>query len=217
MKKGLTELVCILDRSGSMGSLADETITKFNQFVKEQREVPGEATVTVVLFDDQYEILHKSVPLSELPDLTDKDYFVRGWTALNDAIGKTINEVGGRLNQLPDENRPEKVIFMIITDGHENRSQEFPGEDGRQKIKAMVDHQTEKYGWGFVFLGANMDAATVGASYGVHVNMCASFGHSQKGVGSAYSASGGRVGAMRRATSAKEYKDMHNLNQDTEK
>ena len=216
MKQGLTEIVCILDRSGSMGNLQDETITKFNSFIKEQKDVPGEARGTVVLFDDQYDVLHKSIPLPDLPELTDRDYFARGWTALNDAIGKTINEVGGRLNQMVEEDRPEKVIFVIITDGLENKSKEFPGEDGRQKVKAMVDHQRDKFSWEFLFLGANIDAVQVGAGYGVNLNMCANFGGSKKGVSSAYAASGGRVKAMR-CMPSEDYKDLHALDEDTEK
>jgi len=216
MKEGLTEIVCILDRSGSMGSLQEETITKFNAFVEEQKDVPGDALVTVVLFDDQYDVLHASLPLPELPKLTSKDYFARGWTALNDALGKTIAEVGGRLDGMAEEDRPEKVIFMIITDGLENKSQEFPGEDGRLKVKAMVDHQREKFSWEFMFLGAKMDAVQVGGGYGVQVNMCASFGHSGKGVSSAYSASGKRLRAMR-CMPSEDYKGLHALDQDTEK
>lgn len=217
MKQGLTEIVCVLDRSGSMGTLQEETITRFNSFIKEQKDVPGEARVTVVLFDDQYDVLHTTVPLPELPELTNKDYFARGWTALNDAIGKTINEVGGRLDQMAEEDKPEKVIFVIITDGLENQSKEFPGEDGRTKVKAMVDHQRENYQWEFLFLGANIDAVLTGQGYGVMVNMCANFGHTHKGVGSAYAASGKRVKLMRTARSVEAYKAMPNLNEDTEK
>ena len=199
-----------------MGHLVPDTIKKFNDFIDEQRGVPGEARVTVVLFDNEYEILHKSIPLVELPELTGKEYFARGSTNLNDAVGKTINEVGGRLNKLADEDKPEKVIFVVITDGMENTSQEFPGEEGRKKVKAMVDHQTEKYGWGFLFLGANMDAVAVGASFGVQVNMCATYGNTSKGLSSAYQASGQRVAGMRCMPSEK-YSSMHALDEDTEK
>ena len=217
MKKGLTELVCILDRSGSMGGLVDETIVKFNQFIKEQKEVPGEATVTVVLFDDQYEILHKGIKLADLPKLTGEVYFARGWTAFQDAMGKTINEVGARIDGLPEEEKPEKVIFMVITDGLENRSQEFQGPAGKETIKKMVEHQTEKYGWGFLFLGANMDAVQVGAGFGFAGNMSANYANTGKGLSSAYSASGDRVRVMRCSASPKDYKALHNLDDDTEK
>ena len=216
MKEGLTEIVCVLDRSGSMGSLKADTISKFNEFIQGQRSVPGEALISVVLFDDRFETLHASVPIAKLPDLTDEEYFVRGLTRLNDALGKTINEVGDRLNQMPEEERPEKVIFMVITDGDENDSKEFPGEEGRKKIKATVEHQTEKYGWGFLFLGANIDAIQTGQGYGVNINMCANFGHTSKGLGSAYTASGSRVRSMR-CTPAANYVSLHNLDDDTEK
>lgn len=217
MKEGLTELVCILDRSGSMGHLVEETITKFNSFIDEQKEVPGDALVTVVIFDDKYEVIHSGVPITELPELTNKEYFARGWTALQDAMGKTINDVGGRINQLPDEEKPEKVIFMVITDGLENQSQEFPGQAGKDKIKEMVEHQTEKYGWGFLFLGANMDAVQVGAGFGFASNMSANYAATGKGLGSAYGASGDRIRVMRCSASPKEYKGLHNLDEDTEK
>jgi len=216
MKKDLTEIVCVLDRSGSMSALQQETITKFNEFIKEQREVPGDAQVTVVLFDDKYEVLHQGVDIKELPELTSKEYFARGWTRLNDAIGKTILDVGGRLNKLPEGERPEKVILVVITDGAENYSVEFPGDDGRRKVKEMVEHQREKYSWEILFLGANIDAISTGLGYGAMKNMCANFAASGQGVGSAYSATGSRVKLMR-CSSSLSYGDMPDLDDETEK
>jgi uncharacterized protein YegL len=210
MKKGLTEIVCVLDRSGSMAPFQVETITKFNNFVEEQKKVPGEALVTVVLFDDNFETLRSGIPIKDLPALSNKEYYARGWTCLNDAVGKTINEVGGRLNAMAEADRPEKVIFVVITDGQENSSKEFPGEDGRKRVRAMVEHQREKYAWEFLFLGANMDAVQVGGLYGVHLNMCANFANTNQGVSSAYAASGQRVARMR-CMASQDYAKMDNL------
>jgi uncharacterized protein YegL len=163
MKENLTEIVFILDRSGSMYGLVEDTIGGFNSFIEEQKKEDGEALLTTVLFDNQCEILHDGINLKDVKILTNKEYFTRGMTALLDAIGKTINSVGNRLNKTPEDEKPSKVIFVITTDGYENSSIEFT----QKQIKEMIGYQTSKYNWQFIFLGANIDAVNVAESYGI--------------------------------------------------
>jgi uncharacterized protein YegL len=163
MKDNLTEIVFILDRSGSMRNLTDDTIGGFNSFIETQKGENGEATLTTVLFDDEYELLHDGVNIQDVKELTNKEYFARGMTALLDAIGKTINTVGDRLSKTIENNRPSKVIFVITTDGQENASKEFT----QPQIKEMIEHQKSKYNWEFIFLGANIDAVSTATNYGI--------------------------------------------------
>jgi len=163
MNQNLTEIVFILDRSGSMSGLENDTIGGFNGFVKKQAEA-GQTCLTTVLFDDKYEILHNSVNAAEVV-LSENEYFTRGSTALLDAVGKTINDVGIRLNATPEAGRPGKVIFVITTDGLENASREYSYND----VKKMITHQHEKYNWDFVFMGANIDVAEEGDKLGIKV------------------------------------------------
>jgi len=163
MKENLTELVAILDRSGSMQGLTAETIAGYNKFLAEQKELPGEANLTTILFDDRYEVLHEGVPLREIRFITEREYYTRGSTALLDALGKTINAIGAKLAQTQEEERPGKVLFLVITDGYENASREFTAE----QIRQMVEHQREKYKWEFLFLGANIDAFATASSMGI--------------------------------------------------
>jgi uncharacterized protein YegL len=163
MKENLTEIIFILDRSGSMFKMEEDTIGGFNSFIESQKNEDGEALLTTILFDDQYEILHDSVNLKEIKPLTNEEYFSRGMTALLDAIGKTINSVGERLNKLSEDEKPSKIIFVITTDGQENSSVEFT----QKQIKEMIEYQTSKYNWQFIFLGANIDAVNVAKSYGI--------------------------------------------------
>lgn len=149
MKKGLTELVFILDRSGSMGGLESDTIGGFNAMLQKQKEEEGDARITTVLFDDKYEQIHDSFPIHQVKELTAKDYYVRGCTALLDAMGRTIHQMALIQKHLPEEERAEKVIFVITTDGLENASREY----SRSQIKQMIEHEKEKYGWEFLFLG----------------------------------------------------------------
>jgi len=181
MKNNLTEIVFILDRSGSMQSLTDDTIGGFNSFVDQQKNEPGEALLTTILFDSKYEILHNGTNLKDVKPLTKKEYYVRDTTALLDAIGKTINDVGHRLDNTKEENKPSQVIFVITTDGQENSSKEFTA----QQIKEMVEHQTNVYNWKFVFLGANMDAVDVGSQYGI--SYAATYSATTRGTKSVYS------------------------------
>ena len=182
MKKDLTEIIFILDRSGSMGSLTEDTIGGYNSYIESQKKEKGEALVTTVLFDDEYEILNNGVNIKELKPLTNKEYFARGMTALLDAIGKTITDVGVRLNNTPEEERPEKVIMVITTDGKENASKEY----SRTRIKEMIEEQTNKYSWQFIFLGANIDAVAEAESIGINSKFASNYGWSPQGVESVY-------------------------------
>ncbi|WP_270302443.1 vWA domain-containing protein [Terrisporobacter petrolearius] len=160
MKNNLTEVVFILDRSGSMSGLEDDTIGGFNSMLKKQREEEGDANVTTVLFDDEIEMLHKRVDIKEIKNITSKDYYVRGCTALLDAIGYSINFM---INVQKKEERAKNVLFIITTDGYENASKEYSYE----KIKKMITYEKERYNWQFLFLGANIDAISTAKNFGI--------------------------------------------------
>lgn len=166
MKKNLTELVFILDRSGSMGGLESDTIGGFNSMLEKQKGEPGEALVSTVLFDNVSEVLHDRVPLSRMPRMTEKEYYVRGCTALLDAVGGAIRHIGTVHKYARDEDRPEKTMFVIITDGLENASRAY--DYGR--VRQMIQGQKEQYGWEFLFLGANIDAIEAAGRVGIHAD-----------------------------------------------
>lgn len=163
MKKGLTELVFILDRSGSMTGLESDTIGGYNAMLEKQKKEPGEAVLTTVLFDDKYELLHDRINLRGIAPITDKEYYVRGSTALLDAVGKTINKLGNVQKHTAEDERAEHVMFVITTDGMENASNEFSYE----QVRKMIEHQKSKYGWEFIFLGANIDAIAAAERFGI--------------------------------------------------
>lgn len=181
MNKNLTEIIFLLDRSGSMGGLESDTIGGFNAFIKKQSQMDGDTIVTTVLFDDKYEILWNGVDAKKIK-LTSKEYFVRGCTALLDAAGKTILDVGYRLSRTEESNQPGKVIFVITTDGMENASKEFTHE----KVKELIKHQQEKYSWEFIFLGANIDTAKEADSLGISAENAYNFEASSDGVDKMY-------------------------------
>jgi len=183
MRDNLTEIVFILDRSGSMDVLVDDTIGGYNSFIETQRNQDGEALITTILFDDRYEILHNGVNIKEIQALTRKEYFARGMTAMLDSIGKAINTVGERLSNTNEEDRPSKVIFVITTDGMENSSVEFK----KDQIKSMIEHQIGKYNWQFIFLGANIDAVSEAESLGINAMHAANYTASGLGTRSVYS------------------------------
>jgi uncharacterized protein YegL len=171
MKTNKTELVFILDRSGSMAGLESDTIGGFNAMLAKQKQEEGEANVTTVLFDDRYELLHDRISIGGVSPMTDRDYTVRGSTALLDAIGNTINKLGSVQKSTSDDHRAEKVLFVITTDGLENASREFSYD----KIKEMISRQKEKYGWEFVFLGANIDAISTAERFGISEDRAVNF------------------------------------------
>lgn len=164
MNKNLTEIVYILDRSGSMSGLEQDTIGGYNSFLEKQKKEEGDAVVTTVLFDDKYDMVHDHVDINKVNPLTGKEYFARGMTALVDAIGKTINHVGNRHKYALDSEVPAKTVFVITTDGLENASHEFSS----RKVKSMIEHQKRKYGWEFLFLGANIDAVETAKNFGIN-------------------------------------------------
>lgn len=163
MKTNRTELVFILDRSGSMSGLEDDTIGGYNAMLRKQQQEPGEVRVTTVLFDDRIELLHDRLDLAAISPLTGRDYYARGCTALLDAIGSTIHKIGNVQRSAAPEYRADKVLFVITTDGYENASREYSAD----KIRAMVRRQQEKYGWEFIFLGANIDAIETAGRFGI--------------------------------------------------
>lgn len=159
----MTELVFILDRSGSMYGLEQDTIGGFNSMLEKQKRQDGNAFVTTILFDNRVEFLHDRVPLKDVSPMTDKDYTVRGSTALLDAVGSTIHHIARIHKYAHPDHKPEKTLFVIITDGMENASRKYTYET----VKALIRHEQEKYGWEFLFLGANIDAAKEGARFGI--------------------------------------------------
>jgi uncharacterized protein YegL len=171
MKTNLTELVFILDKSGSMSGLESDTIGGYNALLKKQREEPGEAIVTTVLFDDNLELLHDRINVKGIRPITENEYFIGGCTALLDAMGKTINKILKVQRNTSEEERADKVMFVITTDGIENASKEYNYE----KIKKMVEWQKEKYGWEFIFIGANIDAISTAARFGISSDRAANY------------------------------------------
>ncbi len=172
MKKNLTELVFILDKSGSMSGLEKDTIGGFNGMIERQKKEEGEALVSTVLFSDESTVLHDRVNLSKIEPMTDRQYYVGGCTALIDAIGGAIHHIGNVHKYAREEDRPEHTVFVITTDGMENASRRYTSD----QVKAMVRRQKEKYGWEFLFLGANIDAVETAARFGIAedraVNFC---------------------------------------------
>ncbi|MCQ2575868.1 MAG: VWA domain-containing protein [Treponema sp.] len=166
MKKGLTEIVFILDKSGSMSGLEKDTIGGYNSFLKKQKEVEGEAFVSTVFFDDYSSVIHDRVDIKEITPLTEDDYCPGGCTALLDAIGGAIHHIGNIHKYAREEDVPEKTVFVIITDGQENASHQF----AYTKIKQMIERQKEKYNWEFLFLGANIDAIAEAAKIGINMD-----------------------------------------------
>ena len=163
MRKNLTEIVFILDRSGSMAGLEGDTIGGFNSMIEKQKREPGEALVSTVLFDNETEVIHDRVDIKKIERLTDRDYYVRGCTALLDAVGGAIHHIGNVHKYAREEDRPEKTLFVITTDGMENASRKYSYD----RLKMMIERQKEKYGWEFIFLGANIDAAKEAARFGI--------------------------------------------------
>lgn len=171
MKKNLTELVFILDKSGSMSGLEKDTIGGYNSMLEQQRKVDGECVITTVLFDNHYELLHDRIDIRAIQPITAKEYFVGGSTALLDAIGKTIHKIGTVQKNTTEDYRAEKVMFVIITDGEENASRHYSS----MQIREMIQRQKERYGWEFIFLGANIDAVETAGRFGIDADRAADY------------------------------------------
>ena len=197
MKDNFTRIAIVLDRSGSMESCKESTVAGFNEFIRTQREIPGEATVKLVQFDDQYETVFDK-PLKECPELTQNTFVPRGSTALLDAQGRTIVELGQELAALPEQERPSKVIVVTLTDGLENASKQY----NLDKIGEMIREQRDKYNWDFVFLGANQDAIATAAAMSIPLPSAMSYSTSKAGVAATMAAVSHYVGAARKGNAA---------------
>ena len=193
MKKGLTEIVFILDRSGSMSGLESDTIGGFNSMIEKQKKEEGKAVISTILFDDTTEVLHDRVKLKHVDPITDNDYYVRGCTALLDAIGGAIRHTIRVRKELPEEKRPEKTIFIITTDGMENASRRY----SYKKIKQMIEHERKKYHWEFIFLGANIDAVAEAGKLGISEKRASRYECDEAGTAMNFSVMSKMVGAVR--------------------
>lgn len=177
MKKNFTELVFILDKSGSMSGLESDTIGGFNSMLQKQKGVDGECRITTVLFDNNYTLLHDRIDIRAVSPMTDKEYFVGGSTALLDAIGTTTNKLVSVQRNTAEDYRAEKVMFVIITDGEENSSRKYSAD----KVRSMIEHEKEKYGWEFIFLGANIDAVQTAQRFGIDADRAVDYVPDAKG------------------------------------
>ena len=193
MKNNITELVFILDRSGSMAGLESDTIGGFNAMIEKQKKQDGECYVSTVLFDNESEVLHDRVKLSEIPEMTDRDYTVRGCTALIDAIGGAVHHIGNVHKYAREEDVPEHTMFVITTDGMENASHRYTSD----KVKQMIERQKKKYGWEFLFIGANIDAVETAARYGIGADRAVNYHADEKGTAVLYNAVSQTVCNMR--------------------
>jgi len=181
-KENFTSINVIIDASGSMLGLTHDTINSFNAFLKEQKEFPGEAVFTLCTFNTDYRLPHDFVKLAGVPNLDNKAYKPSGGTALLDAMGTTIDSVGRKLAAMPEAERPSKVIFLIITDGHENSSHRYSAA----QIKSMVEHQKDVYSWEFVFMGANIDAISAGTNLGISAHNTLNYAATAAGTADLY-------------------------------
>ena len=177
MKKGLTEIVFILDRSGSMSGLEKDTIGGYNSLIQKQKKEEGEAIISTVLFDDKVEVLHDRVNLENIKPMTEGEYYVRGCTALLDAVGGAIHHIGNVHKYARKEDVPEKTLFIITTDGMENASRRYSYE----KVKHMIERQKAKFGWEFLFLGANIDAIEVAGRFGIQPERAVNYNSDSEG------------------------------------
>ena len=209
MKKGLTELVMILDRSGSMRGLEEDTIGGFNSMIEKQKKEDGEAYVSVVLFDDRTEVIYDRTDLRKVEPMTDRQYYVRGCTALLDAVGSTIRHIGNVHKYARPEDVPEKTIFIITTDGMENSSRHY----GYDEVRRMIERQKERYNWEFMFLGANIDAVKEAGRFGINPSRAVRYEHDSVGTSLNYDVVSHVVGRARKAATAA---DMNALFDDEE-
>lgn len=194
MKKNLTELVFILDESGSMAGLTDDTIGGFNSLINKQKDEEGEAFVTTVFFNSDAKTVHDRISVESVPELTRKDYVPSGCTALLDAVGETIRHIADIHKYARDEDRPEKTLFVITTDGMENASRKYDVKE----IKRMITREQEEYGWEFIFLGANIDAAETAGSMGIRADNAVEYHSDRAGTGAVFCSVARAVGSVRK-------------------
>lgn len=203
MKKGLTEIVFILDRSGSMAGLEADTIGGYNSMLAKQRREKGEAIISTVLFDDRTEILHDRKNIQNVERITDEEYYVRGCTALLDAVGGAIHHISRIQKEMPEEERPEKTLFIITTDGLENASRWYSYE----KVKRMVEKKKKRNHWEFVFLGANIDAVEVAGRFGVAANRAVRYECDSVGTALNFTVMSKMVSCARASSSAEDMEE----------
>ncbi|MGN0791642.1 MAG: hypothetical protein ACI4NL_02215 [Christensenellales bacterium] len=177
MKKNLTEIVFILDKSGSMAGLEADTIGGFNSMIEKQKKEEGEAVISTVLFNDMCEVIHDRVSVRDIKPMTEEEYFVGGSTALLDAIGGAIHHIGNVHKYARNEDVPEHTLFVITTDGMENASRSYSGE----RVKEMIERQKKKYGWEFLFLGANIDAVETAGRFGIDADRAVNYHGDREG------------------------------------
>ncbi len=194
------QIVCILDRSGSMRQLAGDTIGGYNAFIEKQRQEKGKAEVTTVLFDDKYEKLIESVDIGKVPELTSKEYYARGMTALLDAVGRTITSVFSKMEEEGICPARRRVLFLIMTDGKENDSKEYD----KASVKALVDTATKEYNWNFVFMGANIDSAAEAGAIGIHADHAVNYTHDAEGVRASFDKMSAAASEMRETGNVSE-------------
>ena len=200
MKKNLTELVFVLDMSGSMAHLTDDTVGGFNSVLKEHADKDGDVLVTTYLFNNDSKMLHDRLPIAEVPEMTTTDYRATGCTALIDALGDAIRHIVGIHRYARAEDIPEHTIFVITTDGMENASHKYSSE----RVKEMITHEQEKYGWEFVFLAANIDAVETAARYGIRREKAVNYRHDSIGTANVYESVSCAVRAVRAGCSLDE-------------
>jgi uncharacterized protein YegL len=200
MRKGLTEVVFILDRSGSMSGLEDDTIGGFNSMIEKQKKEEGEAYISTILFDDRTEVLYDRVPVCKVEPMNDKQYYVRGCTALLDAIGGAVRHIANVHKYAREEDRPEKTLFIITTDGMENASRYYDYE----RVKKMVEKEKDVHGWEFLFLGANIDAISVAGRFGISADRAINYESDSIGTTLNYQVLSETVSAVRRSGSRRE-------------
>ena len=194
--KNKTDITIILDRSGSMESVKTDTIGGFNSFLSEQQKVTGEASISLMQFDDQYDVVYTNKDISSADKLTEETFKPRGMTAMYDAIGRTINSVGQRLAETSENERPDKVVFVILTDGFENASKEFSAN----KINEMISHQKDKYSWEFIFIGANQDAALSAKAIGIGADAALTYAANAEGTAEAFGSVARNVASYRKSS-----------------
>ena len=193
----MVEVIFILDRSGSMAGMEPDTIGGFNSTLESQRKEHGEVLWSTVLFDNRHEVIHDRVPIEKIEKLTEREYYVRGCTALLDAIGRAVKHIGNVHKYARAEDVPEKTLFVITTDGMENASKEY----SYKEVKRMIERQSEKYGWEFLFLGANMDAVSVAGRMGIRPERAATFHNDSEGIALNYQAIDRAMRSVRRTCS----------------
>ena len=211
-QNGLMEVVFILDRSGSMSGLEADTIGGFNSMLKRQKEEGGRVIWSTVLFDTDQKVIHNRVPVEQVEPLTEREYYAGGCTALLDAVGRAITHIGYAHKFAEAGRVPEKTLFVITTDGMENASREY----SYSRVSEMIRHETEKYGWEFLFLGANIDAADVGSRMGIREDRSFNFHNDREGIRKNYHAVGGLMSAMVRDKAA-PYEAMEEVREDYRK